>query len=101
MHGLIGSFKVVPGRHGALMAAMLEGMGSGMPGCLAYVVAEDPKDVDTAWITEVWDIPVSRGASLVIPAMKNTIARVRPLIAGFGEYIKTRPLGDLGVPAGR
>lgn len=99
MYGLIGSFKAKPSQRGALLAILLENVG-GMPGCHAYVVAEDPKDPDGIWITEVWDSPESHKASLALPAVKDAIERAMPLIAGFGERIETRPVGGHGLAAG-
>ena len=52
MYGLIGKMKAVPGKRDALIAVLLDGV-SGMPGCLSYVVAQDPADPDGIWITEV------------------------------------------------
>ncbi len=52
MYGLIGKMKVVPGQRDALIAILLEGV-SRMPGCLSYVVAQDPTDLDAIWITAV------------------------------------------------
>lgn len=36
-------------------------------------------------------------ASLNIAAVQETIARARPLIAGFGERFETEPLGGQGI----
>jgi len=99
MYGLIGSFKATAGRRDALLAILLENVGD-MPGCLAYVVAEDPGDPDGIWITEVWDSAGSHKASLEIPAVKDAIARAMPLIAGFGQRTETRPVGGHGLQAG-
>ena len=96
MHGLIGKMKVVPGQRDALIAILLEGT-SGMPGCLSYVVAQDPADPDGIWITEVWDSPESHKASLSLPSVQQAISRGRPLIAGFGERFETRPVGGHGL----
>ena len=96
MYGLIGSFKAVPGQRDALLSILLENVGE-MPGCLGYVVAEDPKDPDGIWISEVWDSAESHKASLAIPAVKDAIARAMPLIAGFGLHAETRPVGGLGL----
>ena len=79
MHGLIGSFKAKPGQREALLSILLENLGS-LPGCLSYVVAEDPADADTLWITEVWDSAESHQASLQIAEVKDAIARAMPLI---------------------
>lgn len=96
MYGLIGSFKAAPGQRDALLAILLGNVGD-MPGCLSYVVAEDPKDPDGIWVSEVWDSAESHKASLAIPAVKDAIARAMPLIAGFGEHIETRPVGGHGL----
>jgi quinol monooxygenase YgiN len=96
MFGLIGKMKAQPGQRAALAAILLEGI-SGMPGCLSYIVAEDSGDADALWITEVWDSKESHAASLSLPAVKDAIARGKPLIASFGEYFQTVPLGGQGL----
>ncbi|MEO6278849.1 putative quinol monooxygenase [Roseateles sp.] len=92
MHGLMGSFKAAEGRRAELIALMLAETGE-MPGCLSYVIAEDPADDVTVWITEVWDSADAHQASLKLPAVQAVIAKARPLIASFGEYRVTRPIG--------
>jgi len=96
MYGLIARIKVVPGKRAALSAILLAGVG-GVPGCLSYVVAEDPTDPDAIWVTEVWDSRDSHKASLSLPSVKEAIAQGKPLIAGFGERIETRPIGGRGL----
>ncbi len=97
MHGLIGKLRAMPGQRAALAALLLESTGA-MPGCLAYVVAEDAADADALWITEVWDSADSHQASLQLPAVREAITRARPLIAGFESQVATRPLGGFGLP---
>lgn len=97
MFGLIGKMRAVSGERDALIALLLEGIG-GMPGCLSYVVAKDPADADAIWITEVWDSRESHRASLQLPAVRATIARARPLIAGFETGTETQPVGGIGLP---
>ena len=58
---------------------------------------QDPADDDALWITEVWDSAASHQASLALPAVKDAIARGRPLIAGFDSRAETRPLGGHGL----
>ncbi|HTV69023.1 MAG TPA: putative quinol monooxygenase [Rhizobiaceae bacterium] len=96
MFGLIGKMRAQPGQRDALIKLMLEGSG-GMPGCKSYVVAKDPADVDAIWITEVWADEASHKASLNIPAVQATIAKARPLIAGFDSYVTTEPVGGVGL----
>lgn len=98
MYGLIGKMRAVPGQRDALVAVLLEGTAA-MPGCLSYVVARDPADADAVWVTEVWDSQASHKASLALPPVRDAIARGRPMIAGFDQYIETTPVGGHGIPA--
>jgi len=98
MYGLIGKLKVVPGKRDELIFILMEGV-AGMPGCLNYIVAEDPADPEVIWITEVWDSQASHQASLSLPSVQQAIAQGRPLIAGFGERFETIPVGGLGLSA--
>lgn len=97
MYGLIGQFKSHPGQRDALVAILMENV-EGMPGCLSYVVALDPKDGDAIWITEVWTDEASHKASLSLPSVKDAISRAKPLIAGFGMHQPTQPVGGTGLP---
>ncbi len=54
MYGLIGRIKTQPGKRDELAAILLQGT-KDMPGCLSYVVANDPRDPDALWVTEVWE----------------------------------------------
>ena len=97
MYGLIGKLVTLPGRRDELITILLESTAN-MPGCLSYIVAHDPGNVDAIWITEVWDSEASHAASLSLPAVKSAIAKGRPLIAGFGERFVTSPVGGHGLP---
>src|SRR4051812_39464727 len=96
MYGLIGKMTAKPGRRDALQAILLENDG-GMPGCLSYIIAQDPGNADALWITEVWDSQASHAASLTLPAVQAAIARARPLIAGFSDRVVTTPVGGIGL----
>jgi quinol monooxygenase YgiN len=96
MHGLIGQMRAYPGARDKLVAILLEGM-SGMPGCMSYVVAHDPLDRDSIWITEVWDSPEHQRMSLSLPSVQRAIELARPLIAGYGERFVTTPVGGHGL----
>lgn len=96
MYGLIGKMLAAPGKREELLAIMLEGNGA-MPGCISYVIARDPASEDGIWITEVWDSKDSHGASLQLSHVQATIAKAKPIIAGFGEYFATEPLGGIGL----
>ena len=97
MYGLIGKMVAVPGQRKALVEIVLESV-SGMPGCLSYIVANDPDDENAIWITEVWDSAASHRASLTLPAVQAAIGKARPLIADFAENFVTEPIGGHGLP---
>jgi quinol monooxygenase YgiN len=92
MYGLIGSFKAAAGRRADLIKLLLA-EADALPGCLSYVVAEDPADDETVWVTEVWTDAAAHKASLQLPAVKAVIAQAMPRIAAFGEHRETRPVG--------
>ena len=66
MYGLIGKMNAVAGKRDELAQILLAGIGE-MPGNLSYVVANDPKDADGLWITEVWASEADHKASLGLP----------------------------------
>jgi quinol monooxygenase YgiN len=97
MHGLIGKIIAVDGKRDALIAILLEGTKE-MPGCLSYVVAKDAADANGIWVTEVWEDQASHKASLSLPAVRQAIAKGRPLIAKFDQSVATQPVGGHGLP---
>lgn len=99
MYGLIGKMHAQPGKRTDLIAILLDGTDA-MPGCLAYIVAEDVEDTDAIWITEVWTDEASHKASLALPAVRAAIAKGRPLIAGFDSQTVLRPIGGVGLKRG-
>ena len=68
-----------------------------MPGCLSYVVAKDPTDPDSLWITEAWESQDMHKASLSLPSVQAAITKARPIMAGFGERFETQPVGGHGL----
>jgi quinol monooxygenase YgiN len=100
MYGLIAKINTVPGQRDAFAAILLAGTNA-MPGCLSYVIAQDPADEDGLWITEVWDSQDSHKASLSLPAVQAAIAKGRPIIAGFSNRVETVPIGGHGIETKR
>jgi len=98
MYGLIGKFTSTDGDRDRLAEILLSGL-SDMPGCLSYIVANDPADANALWITEVWDNADSHKASLDIPSVQAAIKDGRPLIAGMQRIAETTPLGGHGLTA--
>ena len=96
MYGLIGKMTTVPGKRDEFAAILLSGTGS-MPGCLSYIVAHDPREPDSLWITEVWRSQSDHQASLKLPEVQAAIAKGRPLITSFGDRVETAPIGGVGI----
>jgi len=96
MYGLISMILAVPGRRDALGEVLLAGM-QDLPGCLSYVVARDTNDEDALWVTEVWRSREAHRASLERPAVRDAIARGRPLIRAFETRVETEPVGGHGL----
>lgn len=96
MYGLIGRIVAVPGGRDTIIEALLAGV-HGMPGCLSYIVAREPSDDISIWVTEVWDSPESHKASLALPSVQAAIMVARPLIAGFEDRRETQPVGGAGL----
>lgn len=96
MYGLIGKFTSADGKRDELIGYLLEGLRD-MPGCLSYVVATDPTDANTIWITEAWVDPESHKASLALPSVQAAIQKARPIIAGMESVAETRPVGGHGL----
>lgn len=98
MFGLIGKMVATPGNRDALAAIILGGSGT-MPGCRSYVVARDPRDAEALWITEVWESAEHHKASLALPAVREAIAKARPLVASVGDSVQSEPIGGIGLDA--
>lgn len=100
MYGLIGKMTAQSGNRDALAAILVDGV-AGMPGCLSYVVANDPASSDVIWITEVWESREAHAASLSLPSVRDAIAKGRPLIAGMERVAETAPVGGSGLTGGK
>ncbi|WHU03776.1 MULTISPECIES: putative quinol monooxygenase [unclassified Sphingomonas] len=96
LYGMVGKIKAQPGKRAELVA-LLSGGTADMPGCIAYLIAEDLGDADGIWITEVWKTKQFHADSLKLPAVRDAIAKGRPLIAGFETHVETRPVTGAGI----
>ena len=96
MYGLIGKMRAKPGQREALVRVLLNGV-SGMPGCLSYIVANDPTDADLIWITEAWESEMAHSSSLTMPSVRAAIVEGRPLIASMEAVAATHPVGGHGL----
>lgn len=96
LFGLVGQMMAVPGKRTELIAILSEGTDA-MPGCVSYIIAEDTKDENAIWITEIWTSAEKHKASLQLPAVQAAIAKGRPLIAGFGVHSETKVVAGFGI----
>lgn len=96
MFGLIGRITATPGNRDSLIAILVPGE-DGMPGCLSYIVARDPTNPDSIYVTEAWESREAHAASLQLPSVQAAIAKGRPLIAGFETIATTEPVGGVGL----
>jgi quinol monooxygenase YgiN len=99
MYGLIGKFISADGKRDELIGYLLEGLRD-MPGCLSYIVASDPAEPNTIWVTEAWTDADSHKASLALPQVQAAIQKARPLIAGMERIAETQPKGGHGLLSG-
>ena len=99
MYGLIGKFIAQEGKREDLIAVLVTASAR-LPGCLSYIVARDPSDPNTLWVTEVWDSEQSHVASLKLPAVQVAIAEARPWIGGIERIATTEPIGGHGLVGG-
>lgn len=96
MYGLIGKMTAQDGKRDQLVQILLNGV-AGMPGCLSYIVANDPSAPNVIWITEAWISKEAHAASLSLPSVKEAITKGRPLIVTMSAVAQTSPVGGHGL----
>lgn len=96
MYGLIVKLAVQPGQRDVVISHLVR-CATGMPGCRSYIVAKDTADENAIWATEVWDSEASHDASFSLPAVKETVGLVRPLVVGIESKVITTPVGGHGL----
>jgi quinol monooxygenase YgiN len=74
----------LPGKRDALAQILLKASRN-VPGCLDYVVANDPSDESLVWIDEVWESEASRRSALSLAQVKEATRAALPMIAGVGD----------------
>ena len=89
-----------PGKRDQLARIMTEGS-RGLAGCLAYVIAADPDDPQSLWITELWTDRASHEQSLRTEQVAAAIARGRPLMVGFLRRVEIAPIAGFSTGFGR
>ena len=96
MYGLTGKMVAQAGKRDELGKILIDGV-AGMPGCLSYIVANDPSDANLIWITEAWESKDAHAASLSLPSVREAITKGRPLIASMSAVAETTPIGGHGL----
>ena len=101
MFGMHGCINAHPGQGEALAAILLEAAAAAEndDSCLLYFVSRSLDDDDAIWVTEAWTDRAAHVAALENEATRATIARARPLIAGFSGRSEFRPVGGKGLDA--
>ena len=96
--GYFGSMKALPGRRDEVVSIILDGgEATTLPGCQLYVVSLSNTDPDVIWVTEYWDTKESHDASLQLPDVRASVAKVLPLLTGeFTSQETTVVGGGLG-----
>jgi quinol monooxygenase YgiN len=97
MYGLIAKLTLLPGKRDEVIALLAESSAN-MPGCFSYVIANDAKDENVLWVTEVWESKASHDTSLSLRAVQAVIPKVKPLLANFEKIAETEPVA--GIPFG-
>ena len=92
MYGLIVKLTSAPGRRQDLISLVGGADSHTVPGCLSFIVAEDPLEQDTLWITEVWQSEAAHQASLSRPPIRTSLASADTLIARFEKIATTHPV---------
>lgn len=87
--GSVGKVKAKPGQRTAL-ADLIAAGAADMPGSLSYAIAMDLGDPDGLWVFETWTEKAAHDLALERPAVRDAIAKARPLIAAFDTSAELR-----------
>jgi quinol monooxygenase YgiN len=98
--GLCGIMIAQAGQRDALLALLLEAadLVADAPGREVWIVNLMPDNPDALWVTEVWRSEADHAASLTDDAVREIIARAKPLIARMGDRFILEPVGGKGLP---
>lgn len=96
MFGLIVKFITHEGKRDDFIRIMSAGF-QDMEGCHSYILAKDPADEVSVWVTEIWDSQESHDVSVALPRIQAVIAEAKPLMAGRDLRVVTEPIGGQGL----
>ena len=99
MYAMNGKLFAQPGKRDALAGILLRAaeMVSTMPGCHAYIVMADEKDISAIWVFEMWNDKESHDASLKDERVRALIAEAMPIMGAAPEGSELKILGGYGV----
>ncbi|MDB5084979.1 MAG: antibiotic biosynthesis monooxygenase [Bacilli bacterium] len=97
--GLFGKITTHSGKRDEFVQILLEAAAAAesYEGCELYVVNISDNELDAVWVTEIWADEAAHQASLTFEGTKQLISRGKPLIAGFAEQVRFRPVGGKGL----
>jgi quinol monooxygenase YgiN len=96
VYGMIAKITAVAGKRDEFVEVLTKST-SRMPGCLSYIVAEDSRDANVVWVTEVWDNAASHEASFTLPEVQSAISQAKSLVAAFERVAITIPVREMGL----
>ena len=97
--GMHGKIMAAPGKRDDLVQLLMDGtkIVGEAPGCELYYVSVSNEEPDAIWVMEIWRSKQDHDDSLKIPAIREIIAKARPLIAGGVAGVHTVPVGGVGI----
>lgn len=98
MYGYVGTMKTTPGHRDEVVAIMLRDVEElRAAGCLSYVISVSDEDVDTIFVTEVWESRSHHEASLHLPTTRAAIDEAMPMLTGEFTGQQQEVVGGLGL----
>ncbi|HKK10270.1 MAG TPA: antibiotic biosynthesis monooxygenase family protein [Bacteroidales bacterium] len=97
-YGLIGTLTAKEGKGNQLSESLIEASKvlENFEGCIQYIIAQEVKNKDIIWVTEIWTSKKAHDASLQLPEIKSIIAKAMPLIDNTnGPGAETVPIGGV------
>jgi quinol monooxygenase YgiN len=96
---MLGRLSAQPGQRETLLGHLLAAarLVGDAPGCEMYAVFSSARDPDGIWVVESWRSQADHEASLLLPGVKELIAKARPLIATMHDPVPLSPEGGKGL----
>lgn len=100
MYLLHGKMKAKAGKSDELVSILLQASTflSTAQGCKLYVVGKNEQEIDSIYVTEIWDSKEDHNQSLLIQGVRELITRAMPILDGppaKGQELEL--LGGIGI----